>query len=106
MSTDPSKPSFVAQSNGIIIFFKTQPSSQSTKTTHHSVSTPTMVHDSIHSNSSPTKVSEVNVVKDSSPPQSGGKKKSKNKSNKNNNQTETQKHKHNHLFLKRNNNKN
>jgi hypothetical protein len=68
MSTDPSKPSFVAHSNGVINFFKTQPSSQSTRTTHHSISTPTTVHDSIHSNSSPTKVSKVNVVKFASPP--------------------------------------
>jgi hypothetical protein len=42
-STDPSKPSSTAHSDGVIGSVKTQPASQSTGTTNHSVSTPTTV---------------------------------------------------------------
>jgi hypothetical protein len=50
-----------------------------------------MMQYSIPSNSSPTKISEVNVVQSASSLQFGGKKKSKNKSEKNNNQIENPK---------------
>jgi hypothetical protein len=60
-------------------------------TTNHSVTSSTIVQTPISSNSTPTKVSEVNAVQSTSPPQSGGEKKTKNKSKKNNNQTENTK---------------
>jgi hypothetical protein len=73
------------------VSIKTQPVSQSTGTTNHSVSASTTVQTFVPSNSSPTKVSEVNAVQSTSPSQSGGGKKTKNKSKKNSNQTENTK---------------
>jgi hypothetical protein len=84
-STDPSTPSFVTHSDSIIGSIKTQSASHSTGATNHSISTLTMVQAYVPSNSSPTKIFEVNAIQSASPPQYGGENKSKNKSKKNNN---------------------
>jgi hypothetical protein len=106
-STDPSKPSSTAHTDGVIGSIKTQSSSQSTDMTNHSVTSPATRSTSLSSNSPPpppppTQISEVNAVQSASPQQSEGKKKTKNKPKKNNNQTKMKKHKHNHLLLRNN----
>jgi hypothetical protein len=71
-STDPSKPSSTAHSDGVIGSIKTQSGSQSTDTTNHSITAPATGSTPLSSNSTPTQVSEVNAVQSASPQQSRG----------------------------------
>jgi hypothetical protein len=84
-TNDPSKPSSISYTDGVIGSVKTQSTSQSTGTTQRIASTATPSPTAPSSTPPQTQVSEVNAVQSTPSQQPRGKKKSINKPKKNNN---------------------
>jgi hypothetical protein len=84
-TNDPSKPSSVSHSDGVIGSVKTQSTTQSTGTTQRLASMTAPSSTAPSSTPTQTQVSDVNAVQSTPSQQLGGKKKATNKTKKNNN---------------------